>query len=232
VTHDEGTQTELDSGSKSFNSLGNFAFALFTTKYIYLKKKSLVQDHKLKILERQYAEKTSVLDIDKSMAVQEKLLAYQKNLEQKYKVEFEKKLKEFRDNELERLKIEERERLRSDLNDAKHELERVYKSRYESLSEKEKNVDEILKQKHDIEQRETFMQRQYILNELSLLRDKESDFKKHCDIHTKEIENELVKLKQFEEQLKKREFELKLSEKNFEQKLCNERERIKFDLGN
>jgi oral-facial-digital syndrome 1 protein len=191
-----------------------------------------IPDQKLKILEKQYADKSSVFDVDKNATIQEKLLAYQANIEQKCTKEFEQKIKEFRENELEKIRVEERDRLRSDLLNSKQELERMYKARYESLSEKERNFDEILKQKHDIEQRETFMQRQHILNELNLLRDKEVEFKRHCDLHAKEIESDLLKMKNVEDQLKKREFELKLFENNFEQKLCNEREKIKFDLGN
>lgn len=164
------------------------------------------------------------------MSIEEKIMSYQKRLDEKAKTELEEKLKEFKENELKSYKLELDEKYRIELENLKRDYDQSYQARVTSLMAKEKNIDELIKQKYDIEQRELFMQRQHILDELKMLKEREADFKRQSELQTRSFESDLAKFKKFEEDFKKREFQLKLLENEYEQKLRNEREKIKFDL--
>ena len=170
------------------------------------------------------------MSIHGSLTIEEKILAHQKRIEEKAKCELEEKLNEFKENELKKHKIEQKEKFRIELENAKKEYDLAYQARFNSLLLKEKNIEELVKQKHDIDQRELFSQRQQLLEELKQLKDREMEFKRHSESQTRSFETDLAKFKKFEEEFKKREFQLKLAENDFDQRLRTEREKVRFDV--
>ena len=181
-------------------------------------------------MEKQYSDKYDQLNIHGSLSIEEKILAHQKRIEEKAKIELEEKLNEFKQSEFKKYKLEQNEKIRIELENAKKEFEHAYQNKFSSLLTKEKNIEELVKQKHDIDQRELFSQRQQLLEELKLLKDREIEFKRHTESQTRSFETDLAKFKKFEEEFKKREFQLKLAENDFDQRLRTEKEKIRFDV--
>jgi hypothetical protein len=128
------------------------------------------------------------------------------------------------------MRIEEREKLRLELQSYRLEMEQKYQKRHDALKQKENSFDSILNHKRELEEREIFIQRQHLLDEMKQLRDKENDTKKNFEYQLRLIGNDSSKYEAIEEKLKKRESDLKASEMDFENRLRNERERIKQDL--
>ena len=181
-------------------------------------------------MEKQYSDKSDQLNIHGSLTIEEKMLSHQKRIEEKAKAELEEKLNEFRESEFKKFKLENAEKFRIELENAKKEYELAYQARFNSLLAKEKNIEDLVKQRHDFDQREMFSQRQQLLEELKLLKDREMEFKRHSESQTKSFEIDLAKFKKFEDDFKKREFQLKLAENDFEQRLRTEREKVRFEV--
>ena len=93
-------------------------------------------------------------------------------------------MKEFKEIELARMRMEEREKLRLDMHSFRSELESTYQIRNESLNQREKSFDELMKQRRELEERELFIQRQHLLDEIKDLRRQEAEFKHSIELQT------------------------------------------------
>ena len=169
-------------------------------------------------------------NFNNKLSFEEKVIVYQKQLEEKSKQELEQKLKEFKDIELTRMRLEEREKQRTEMHAYRLELEHTYKKRSDALKHREKTLEEILKQKNQADEREVYLQRQHLLEEVKQLRDKELDQRRSMESQLKIVQLDSDRFERMEEDLRKRELQLKQSEKDMESKLRDERERIKLDL--
>ena len=79
------------------------------------------------------------------------------------------------------MRIEEREKLRLELQSYRLEMEQKYQKRHDALKQKENSFDSVLNHKRELEEREIFIQRQHLLDEMKQLRDKENDMKKNFE---------------------------------------------------
>lgn len=140
------------------------------------------------------------------------------------------KLTEFKEVELTRMRIEEREKMRLEIQSYRQDLENAYKNRNSNLSLREQSVEDMLKQRRELEEREIFIQRQHLLDEMKQLRDKETEFKRSVESQTKFLQIDATKYEKLEEDLRKRESQLKQAQVDLETRLRDERERIKIDL--
>jgi hypothetical protein len=85
-------------------------------------------------------------------------------------------------------------------------MEQKYQKRHDALKQKENSFDSILNHKRELEEREIFIQRQHLLDEMKQLRDKEKDMKKNFEYQLRLIGNDSSKYEAIEE---KRESDLK-----------------------
>jgi hypothetical protein len=139
-------------------------------------------------------------------------------------------MKEFKEIELTRMRLEEKEKLRVEIQSFKIELENAYKIKSEALRMKEKTLEEMLKQKNQADERDIFLQRQHLLEDIKTQREKETDLRRNMESQLKIVQLDSNKFNRIEDDLKKREEMLKQSEKNIELKIRDEREKIKLDL--
>ena len=139
-------------------------------------------------------------------------------------------MKEFKEIELARMRMEEREKLRLDMQSFRSELESTYQIRNESLNQREKSFDELMKQRRELEERELFIQRQHLLDEIKDLRRQEAEFKHSIELQTEKSNQINEKYQKLEDDLKKRESLLKQTQSNIDMLLRDEREKIKLDL--
>ncbi len=128
------------------------------------------------------------------------------------------------------MRLEEREKQRVEMQAYRQELENTYKKRSDALRLREKTLDEMLKQKNQAEEREIYLQRQHLLEEIKQLREKETDMRKNTESQLRLIQIDSSRFERIEEDLKKREIQLKQSEKEIESKVRDEREKMKLNL--
>ena len=110
------------------------------------------------------------------------------------------------------------------------DLEHTYQKRNEALKQREQSVEELLKQKKEMEDREMYIQRQSLLEEVKQLRDKEAAFKQSTEAYMQLNRMDTSKFDRCNEELRARENKLKQAEDDFEKRLHSERERIKIDM--
>jgi hypothetical protein len=140
------------------------------------------------------------------------------------------KLKEFQEIDLTRMRMEEREKQRAEMQAYRLELDNTYKKRSDSLRLREKTLDEMLKQRNQAEEREIYLQRQHLLEEIKQLREKEADQRRNTESQLRIIQIDSGRFERIEEDLKKREIQLKQSEKEIELRVRDEREKMKLTL--
>lgn len=129
-----------------------------------------------------------------------------------------------------KIRHEEREKIRIESQAYRIDLEHTYQKRNESLKQREKNVDDLLKQKKEMEEREIFLQRQNLLEEIKQLREKEAAFKQTADSYLQLNKTDTSRFDRLNEELRAREAKLKAAEEDFQKRLNSEREHMKIDL--
>lgn len=206
VTNESGTQTEFD-------GVHNIAASL---------------DFKLKNIDDLYSNKAN--NFNQKLSFEDKIVVYQKRVEEKLKEEYEKKISDFKEFELARIRVEERDKLRVETTGYRMEIEKTYQSRNQALSQREQACEDLLKQKKEMEEREIHGQRQALLEEVRQLRERETSFKQSCEANMKLNRMDTSKFDKAHEELRARESRLKQAEEDFEKRLHSERERMKIDL--
>ncbi len=137
---------------------------------------------------------------------------------------------QFKEIEMAKIRQEEKERLRLEMEAVRLNLEHTYQKRNETLNQKEQSLNDLLKQKKELEEHELFIQRQHLLNEMKQLKEREAEFRRNTEAQSKFNQIDAGKYEKLDEDLKKRELNLKQEQELFDQKLRDERERIKLDL--
>lgn len=183
---------------------------------------------KIKRLDDIYSNKTG--NFHEKLSFEEKITLYQKRLEEQTKQEYADKLAQFRESELAKIRFEEREKMRVENQAYRMDLEHTYQKRSEALRQREDSVEELLKQKKTMEERELFVQRQALLDEVKQLREREAAFKQSTEACMQLNKVDTLKFDKLNEEIKMREDKLKRAEEDFEKRLHSERERIKIDL--
>lgn len=128
------------------------------------------------------------------------------------------------------MRAEEREKMRLEIQSFRQDLENTYGKRNSLLNQRENALEEQFKQKKELEEREIYIQRQHLLDEMKQLREQEAQFKRSVEAQTKFMQIDSTKYDKLEEDLKKREENLRLVQAEMEARLRDEREKIKLDL--
>ncbi|XP_070552716.1 centriole and centriolar satellite protein OFD1-like [Ptychodera flava] len=177
-------------------------------------------DDKLDSVEKAYLSKADDQEFDKSL--EDKLLEYQRKLEAKSKSSLEAEISKFKDNELERVKLQEREKMRKELTAGRKELEKTYQIKLDALAERERNTLERLQKEREIMEKETFIQRQKVLEELDTLRQREGEVRREAELNAKATKIEEDKRRSMEENLRHREAAVARIEESYEHKLSEQ----------
>ncbi|XP_076858075.1 centriole and centriolar satellite protein ofd1 isoform X2 [Brachyhypopomus gauderio] len=163
-------------------------------------------------------------------SVEVKLAAYRKEMEEQSEAELKVKLRHFQEVELVRVRKEEQDRCRQELMELTRSLERTYEQKTEALINREKNAIERLQKQQEIEEKETYNQRQALLKQLEVVRNRENElrhqveaFEKSCKVHEEHVRST-------EERLRRREVAVKTLEDTYDHKLNNELRTYQLEL--
>ncbi|KAK3100460.1 hypothetical protein FSP39_020439 [Pinctada imbricata] len=162
-------------------------------------------------------------------AMEERLMSFQRTLEERYRTDLKLEVARIKDNESSRIRLEERDKLQREYDQQRRELERSYQQKSEALLQKERNSIERLQREQDIQEKEVFAQRQSLLSEIEVVRKREADVKREAEIIHREKRLEEQRIKDKESDLRRREHDVKRLETEYEQKLQNEMTKFKVE---
>ncbi|XP_076468421.1 centriole and centriolar satellite protein OFD1-like isoform X3 [Babylonia areolata] len=186
-------------------------------------------DAKLHSLEELYSSKRDGLSRSSHSAVEERLLSYQRQLEDRYNSQLKLELARLKDSEIACMKMEEKENGRKELEKSKRELQRTYQEKYDQLVERERNSIERLQKEQELQEKEVYSQRQMLLSEIESIRQREAEVKREAEVNKREKQLTEDRNKAKEDELRRREVELRNKEIQFEQRLQNEMAQFKLD---
>ncbi|GFN84019.1 hypothetical protein PoB_001052500, partial [Plakobranchus ocellatus] len=186
-------------------------------------------DEKLSDVDELYSSRREEFLRTGRAGAEERLLSFQRQLEDRYNTQLKMEIARMRDAEISTIKMNEKENARKAIEQARRELERVYKDKHDALVTRERNASERLQQQTEIQERETYAQRQSILEEIEAVRQREAEVKREAEVNTREKKLSEKRVKDKEEELRKRELEIKQKENSFEQRLQNEMAQFKLD---
>ncbi|XP_052026024.1 centriole and centriolar satellite protein OFD1 [Apodemus sylvaticus] len=163
-------------------------------------------------------------------SLEKKLNEYKKEIQHQLQVEMCQKLKYFREAEITKVKMEEKRKYEKELTEFRNEFERTCQAKNEALISQEKNTLERIKKHREMETKEIYAQRQLLLNDIDLLRARESELKERIEAFelTQKLQEE--KNKSEAEALRRREQNLKNIEETYDQKLKTELLKYQLEL--
>ncbi|GAB1598368.1 oral-facial-digital syndrome 1 protein-like [Argonauta hians] len=164
--------------------------------------------------------------------VEEKLTSLQKKLEERYQTELQLELSRMKNTDITKLRLEEKENSRRELEKFRQELEKNYQLKMNALLEKERNFTERLKKEEEFQQKDTYQQRQTLLEEVNNLRQKESELTKMMEMVQREKSLDQERLKCQEDLLKQKMNEVNRLESDLQQRIDNEVFKFKIELQN
>lgn len=162
-------------------------------------------------------------------AVEDRLLSFQRQLEERYRSDLQLELGRMKDNEIARIRVEEKENSRREIDQLRRELERTYQNKIDSMTTRERNSIERMQKEQEMHEKEIYTQRQTILEEIEQLRRREADVKRQADINDREKQLMEDRLRDKESNLKHREHLVNRQETEYEQKLANEMTKFKVE---
>lgn len=186
-------------------------------------------DEKLGEMEEFYSSKRDENFRIGATAMEERLMSFQRQLEERYRTDLKLEVARIKDNEAARIRLEEKEQCRREFDQLRRELERTYQQKSDSLLHKERNSIERMQREQDIHEKEIYAQRQSILEEIEILRKREAEIKRASEANERERKLNDQRVKDKETDLRRREQEVKRMEGEYEQKLKNEMTKFKVE---
>lgn len=186
-------------------------------------------DEKLGEMEEFYSSKRDENFRIGATAMEERLMSFQRQLEERYRTDLKLEVARIKDNEAARIRLEEKEQCRREFDQLRRELERTYQQKSDSLLHKERNSIERMQREQDIHEKEIYAQRQSILEEIEILRKREAEIKRASEANERERKLNEQRVKDKETDLRRREQEVRRMEGEYEQKLKNEMTKFKVE---
>lgn len=186
-------------------------------------------DEKLNGVERIYRSKKEKYNENAKVGLEEKLVSLQRQLEERYETELQMELTRMKENDLVRFRIEEKEKCRKELELSKKELEKNYQIRLNALRERERNFTERLQKEEQMQCKETYIQRQSLLEEISALRERDAGITRTLEGINREKSLHEEKMRSQEELLRQKLNEVNRMEMEYHQRLKNEINKFKIE---
>ncbi|XP_056009983.1 centriole and centriolar satellite protein OFD1-like isoform X3 [Ostrea edulis] len=186
-------------------------------------------DEKLGEMEDFYSSKRDANFRIGATAMEERLMSFQRQLEERYRTDLKLEVARIKDSEAARIRLEEKEQCRREFDQQRRELERTYQQKSDSLLQKERNSIERMQREQEIHEKEIYAQRQSILEEIEILRKREAEVKRASEGNERERKLNEQRIKDREADIRRREQEARRMEGEYEQKLKNEMTKFKVE---
>lgn len=187
-------------------------------------------DEKLLDVERAQLQKFNEHSKGTNMSLEAKVLSFQRKYEAQKRVELKTEMERFRSTELANMRLEEKEKYQSEIENARKEYEVYYQQKLKDLATREEDILGRSSKEKQLFDKEAFEERQKLLNEMQLLKEREMEMKKNHEIALRSVDMQEEKLQLKAEQLKFKEESMKDIEDRYEMRLNDEISRVKYDL--
>jgi oral-facial-digital syndrome 1 protein len=162
-------------------------------------------------------------------AVEERILCYQRQLEERSRTELNMMMARFRETELAQARVMEREQSRREIDNIRREMERNYQAKFDALRDRERQAVEQLQRQQEIAEKETYTQRQTLLEEIEALKQRDIQLRRQHDIDNREKALWEEKLKAREDLARQREETARRTELEYEHRIHDAVEKFKLE---
>ncbi|XP_064339590.1 centriole and centriolar satellite protein OFD1 isoform X2 [Camelus dromedarius] len=159
-----------------------------------------------------------------------RLNEYKREVERQLQADMCQKWKHFKDTEIAEIKMEEKRRCEKELAEVRNEFERACQAKSEALISREKMTFERIQKHQEKEARQIYAQRQLLLKDIDLLRDREAELKQRVEAFELAQRLQEEKNKSMADGLRRRELSIKSIEETYDQKLKNELLKYQLEL--
>ncbi|CAM4891276.1 unnamed protein product [Rotaria socialis] len=187
-------------------------------------------DEKLNNLDAMYTNRHDDLMSMQNLSTEEKLLLFQKNVELRTKENLKQQMDQFRENEIKKVRDEERSKCQMELQSLRKELEILYKSKQDTLNEKEMRIGERFKAELENERRDLYVQRQSFLEELKTMKMRETENQRNLELRERSLTLEVDRVKRLEDDIRKREVTLSNTELHVDQQVQMKLNKLRFEI--
>ncbi|CAF1202029.1 unnamed protein product [Rotaria sordida] len=187
-------------------------------------------DEKLNNLDAMYTNRRDDLTSMHNLSTEEKLLLFQKNIELRTKESLQQQMDQFRENEIKKIRDDERLKCQMELQTLRKELETLYKSKQDTLNEKEMRIGDRFKAELENERRELYAQRQTFLEELKTMKIRETENQRNLELRERSLTLETDRLKRLEDDIRKREVTLSNTEIHVDQQVQMKLNKLRFEI--
>ncbi|KAL4230641.1 oxidative DNA demethylase [Mactra antiquata] len=186
-------------------------------------------DEKMNVLDELFSSKREEQYRTGATALEDKLLKFQRQLEDRFKSEMKLEVSRMKEDEVSRIRLEEKENFRRELDKARKEMERTYQAKFDALVVRERNATERLQREQEMQEKEIYNQRQSILEEIEAVRQREASMKREIEVFAREKNLGNDRTKALEQDLRRREQSITSKEREFDQRLQNEMTKFKVE---
>ncbi|CAF1289966.1 unnamed protein product [Adineta steineri] len=187
-------------------------------------------DEKLNNLDAMYSNRRDDLTSIHNLSTEEKLLLFQKNIELRTKESLQQQMDQFRDNEIKKIREDERRKCQVELQSLRKELETLYKSKHETLNEKEMRIGDRFKVELENEKRELYAQRQAFLDELKAMKLRETENQRNLELRERSLTLEADRVKRLDDDIRKREVVLSNTEVHVDQQVQMKLNKLRLEI--
>ncbi|CAF2581569.1 unnamed protein product [Rotaria sp. Silwood2] len=187
-------------------------------------------DEKLNNLDAMYTNRRDDLTSMHNLSTEEKLLLFQKNIELRTKESLKQQMDQFRENETKKIRDEERLKCQMELQTLRKELETLYRSKQDTLNEKEMRIGDRFKAELENERRELYAQRQTFLEELKTMKMRETENQRNLELRERSLTLETDRVKRLEDDIRKREVTLSNTELHVDQQVQMKLNKLRFEI--
>jgi hypothetical protein len=157
-------------------------------------------------------------DFESSRTVEEKMIAYQRECEDRYRQELELRVRYIKENEIAKVRVEESRRAHAELDLLRKELEADYKHRLQMHSERETESIRKFAERERINQQTQYEAREKLQRQLDDLRDREKAASRKIDLEGKGLHMLELRMKEMQAVLESREREVSDREKSLDRR--------------
>eukprot|EP00057_Strongylocentrotus_purpuratus_P010579 XP_011665053.1 PREDICTED: oral-facial-digital syndrome 1 protein [Strongylocentrotus purpuratus] len=186
-------------------------------------------ERKLQNVDDAYKQKSEEDDILNRHAIQESLLKLKREMEIKSREEINREISRFKESSLKRVELEEREKARKEIASARRQIENTYQAKSDALRDREQSTMERIQKHQELVEKETYAQRQSLLDELRTIKQREAGIRREAEINGRAAKMEEDKRKAMEENLRMREAAVANIETTYENRLKEETKRYELD---
>lgn len=201
--------------------------ATFGTQTEDIGSEHLSIDQKLKNIDYGLMERVQVERAMPFKSLEERMLKYKRECDQKYQADLEREVQRLREFESSKIRMEEAQKYRNKLNEFTEEMERLHLDKVKELKLRENETINRIKEKERQVEKIAYDHRQKVLKDEEVLRYKEAEAKKTMEMELLLVKQERDKAKDLQNEYERKINEMQNIKLKLEKEMTEELEHFK-----